>query len=189
MSPTTSIPPPGRRPGPPVWPPSIPRANCPRTTGRFALDHDHPAHLEGQDGSPFAAGDLAEQTGGGSDHDHLPWTATSRGIETSLRRLAILEPVHRLAPDLKRSGRVNRPARDTAASREVRMTDFRLLRHGCFCLAVPEYGPDLWPLLRSLTPVSTPQSGRCGARSSTASGASTAIPTPTMLLRMYIPCN
>ena len=26
-------------------------------TERFALDHDHPAHLEDQDGSPFAAGE------------------------------------------------------------------------------------------------------------------------------------
>ena len=25
---------------------------------------------------------------------HPPWTATSRGLETSLRRLAILEPVY-----------------------------------------------------------------------------------------------
>ena len=38
-----------------------------------------------------------------------PGTATSRGIETSLRRLAMLEPVYRLAPDLVRSGRVNGP--------------------------------------------------------------------------------
>ena len=55
----------------------------------------------------------------------------------SLRRLAMLEPVYRLAPDLIRSGRVNRPpAEDTAASREVRMTDFRLLRRSGFYHAV-----------------------------------------------------
>ena len=143
---------------------------------RFALDHDHPVHLEGQGDSPFAAGEPADGNGGGVDHEHPPWTATSRGIETSLRHLAMLEPVYRLATDLIRSGRVSRPARDTAASRDVRMADFRLLRHGGFCLAVPEYGPDLWTLLRSLTPVSTPPSGRCGARSGTASGALTAIP-------------
>ena len=63
----------------------------------------------------------------------------------SLRRLAMLEPVYRLAPDLIRSGRVNRPpAEDTAASREVRMTDFRLLRRSGFYHAVARYGPDLW---------------------------------------------
>ena len=111
---------------------------------RFALDHDHPAHLEGQGDSPFAAGEPADTNGGGPGHEHPPWTATSRGIETSLRRLAMLEPVYRLAPDLIRSGRVNLPADDTAPSREVRMTDFRLLRHGGFYHAVARYGPDLW---------------------------------------------
>ena len=111
---------------------------------RFALDHDHPAHLEGQGDSPFvAAGDSADANGG-DGHEHPPWTATSRGIETSLRRLAMLEPVYCLAPDLIRSGRVNLPADDNAASREVRMTDFRLLRHGGFYHAVARYGEDLW---------------------------------------------
>ena len=114
---------------------------------RFALDHDHPAHLENQDSSPFAGGpaeDESSSEGDGPDHEHPPWTATSRGIETSLRRLAMLEPVYRLAPDLLRSGRVNLPADDNAASREVRMTDFRLLRHGGFYRAVARYGPDVW---------------------------------------------
>ena len=111
---------------------------------RFALDHDHPVHLEGQGNSPFAAGDASDHTGDAPDHEHPPWTATSRGIETSLRRLAMLEPVYRLAPDLVRSGRVNRPADDAAASREARMTDFRLLRRGGFYHAVARYGPDLW---------------------------------------------
>ena len=112
---------------------------------RFAQDHDHPAHLEDQGNSPFAAaGDSADTNGGGPDHEHSPWTATSRGIETSLRRLSMLEPVYRLAPDLLQSGRVNRPAGDTSASREVRMTDFRLLRHGGFYHAVARYGPDVW---------------------------------------------
>ena len=45
---------------------------------RFALDHDHPAHLENQRGSPFSAGDPADGNGG-PDHEHPPWTATSRG--------------------------------------------------------------------------------------------------------------
>ena len=56
----------------------------------------------------------------------------------------MLEPVYRLAPDLVRSGRVNRPPDNTAASREARMTDFRLLRRGGFYHAVARYGPDLW---------------------------------------------
>ena len=67
---------------------------------RFALDHDHPVHLEDQGDSPFAASDSDDINVGGSDHEHPPWTTTSRGIETSLRRLAMLEPVYRLAPDL-----------------------------------------------------------------------------------------
>ena len=111
---------------------------------RFALDHDHPAHLEGQGGSPFASSESADGNGSSVDHEHPPWTATSRGVETSLRRLAMLEPVYRLAPDLLRSGRVYRPADDSAPSREVKMTDFRLLRHGGFYHAVARYGPDVW---------------------------------------------
>ena len=35
-------------------------------------------------------------------------------------------------------------ARGPAASRDVRMTDFRLLRHGGFYHAVARYGPDVW---------------------------------------------
>ena len=111
---------------------------------RFALDHDHPVHLDGWGGSPFAASDTADGNGDGPDHEHPPWTATSRGVETSLRRLAMLEPVYRLAPDLIRSGRVNLPADNNATSREVRMTDFRLLRHGGFYHAVARYGEDVW---------------------------------------------
>ena len=111
---------------------------------RFALDHDHPVHLEGQVDSPFAASEPAAGNDDGPDHEHPPWTATSRGVEMSLRRLAMLEPVYRLAPDLIRSGRVNLPEGDNAASREARMTDFRLLRHGGFYHAVARYGEDFW---------------------------------------------
>ena len=113
---------------------------------RSALDHDHPAHLEGQGDSPFAAGEPADQSSGSSpNHEHPPWTATSRGVEMSLRRLAMLEPVYRLAPDLIRSGRVHWPAdADAAATREVRMTDFRLLRRGGFYQAVARYGEQVW---------------------------------------------
>ena len=110
---------------------------------RFALDHDHPSHLQGPGDSPFTAGGDARDES--EVHDHPPWTATSRGVEMSLRRLAMLEPVYRLAPDLLQSGRVNWPAdADAAATREVRMTDFRLLRHGGFYHAVARYGADLW---------------------------------------------
>ena len=42
---------------------------------RFALDHDHPAHLEGESDSPFfAAGDSDDQTGGAA-----PTTSTRPG--------------------------------------------------------------------------------------------------------------
>ena len=56
----------------------------------------------------------------------------------------MLEPVYALAPDLLRSGRVVRPPDQTAASREARMTDFRLLRRGGFYHAVARYGNDIW---------------------------------------------
>jgi len=112
---------------------------------RFALDHDHAVHLEVSGNSPFAAATGSEDAGsGGAAHEHPPWTATSRGVEMSLRRLAMLEPVYRLAPDLLRSGRVRWPAGGAPASGEIGMTDFRLLRHGGFYHAVARYGENLW---------------------------------------------
>ena len=114
---------------------------------RFALDHEHPVHLEAPGDSPFAAGDSTQTRDANDsiDHEDPPWTATSRGVEMSLRHLAMLEPVYRLAPDLISSGRVNWPAgNNTAASREVRMTDFRLLRRGGFYHAVARYGEQVW---------------------------------------------
>ena len=40
---------------------------------RFALDHDHPVHLEDQGDSPFAAGDAATDHAATSvDHEHPP---------------------------------------------------------------------------------------------------------------------
>ena len=109
---------------------------------RFALDHDHPPHLERPGASPFAT---SEDGGETNNHEHPPWTATSRGVEMSLRRLAMLEPIYRLAPDLLKSGRVNWPAdADAAATREVRMTDFSLLRQGGFYHAVARYGEQVW---------------------------------------------
>ena len=113
---------------------------------RFALDHDHQVHMEDQETSPFAGGDspIDEASSDGSGHEHPPWTATSRGLETSLRRLAMLEPVYSLAPNLLRSGKVVRPNNSVAATREARMTDFRLLRNGGFYHAVARYGNDVW---------------------------------------------
>ncbi len=113
---------------------------------RFALDHDHPVHMEDQASSPFCP---SSPLGNGRDHgaaghEHPPWTATSRGLTMSLRRLAMLESVYRLAPDLLRSGRVSLPADDPAATGELRMTDFRLLRYGGFHHAVARYGEDFW---------------------------------------------
>ena len=102
--------------------------------------------MESHAGSPFIAaspveGDFSDD---GSDHEHPPWTATSRGLAMSLRRLAMLESDYRLAPDLLRSGMVSLPTDDTVAAREVRMTDFRLLRYGGFHHAVARYGEDFW---------------------------------------------
>ena len=106
-------------------------------TQRFALDHHHHAHLEDQHASPFSG--TERQAEDESAHEHPPWTATSRGVRVSLRRLAMLEPFYALAPEMLRSGRMTRPS-----SAEVRMTHFRLLRKGGFYHAVARYGPDLW---------------------------------------------
>ena len=54
----------------------------------------------------------------------------------------MLEPIYRLAPGLLRSGRVRWPA--DGAGGDLRMTDFRLLRHGGFYHAVARYGEEVW---------------------------------------------
>ena len=63
-----------------------------------------PSRPPGEPGrlSLCVAGEHADADGGGIDHEHPPWTATSRGVAMCLRRLAMLEPVYRLAPDLLR---------------------------------------------------------------------------------------
>ena len=109
---------------------------------RFALDHRHAPHLEGQDSSPFVAHRPVAITADGPAHQHPPWTATERGVETSLRRLAMLEPLYSLAPDLLSSGRARWPTGNI--SQNLRMTDFRLLRHGGFYHAVARYGDEVW---------------------------------------------
>ena len=110
---------------------------------RFAADHEHQPHREHLVNSPFAAG-VDGAVGEDTWHEHPPWTATSRGVEMSLRRLAMLEPMYRLAPELLTSGHLRWPAGEAPAGRDLRMTDFRLLRHGGFYHAVARYGPDVW---------------------------------------------
>ena len=137
---------PGRRPGPQGQAAFHPEGELPEDyRERFALDHDHPAHLENQADSPFAAGEPADTNGGGPDHEHPPWTATSRGIETSLQASghagAGLPP--RSRPDHAAGGSTGPPT-IRRPHREVRMTDFRLLRYGGFYHAVARYGPDVW---------------------------------------------
>ncbi len=109
---------------------------------RFNLDHAHLTHLECQRCSPFLGAGQHRHQWNHDGHEHPPWTATARGVQTALRRLAMLEPVYRLAPDLLRSGRVRRPAE--GAGQDLRMTDFRLLRHGGFYHAVARYGEEVW---------------------------------------------
>ena len=108
---------------------------------RGPLSHDHLPHLERQGTYPFAAGQPLEGEGG--EHEHPPWTATSRGVKTALRRLSMLEPIYRLAPDLLLSGRLRWPG-DVAAGQDPRMTDFRLLRQGGFYHAIARYGDQVW---------------------------------------------
>ncbi len=113
---------------------------------RFSLDHAHLPYLECQRCSPFLGPGAHEHEWGADGHEHPPWTATAKGVQTSLRRLAMLEPIYRLAPDLLKSGRVHWPTDgvDNGADRDLRMTDFRLLRHGGFYHAIARYGDEVW---------------------------------------------
>lgn len=74
----------------------------------------------------------------------LPWTATARGVQTCLRRLAALEPLYRLAPGLPSSGWLHMPHRNAAGHPDLAMTDFRLLRNGGWFHAVAQYGQHYW---------------------------------------------
>ena len=111
--------------------------------GAFTSDHEHLAHLEEPCLSPFDPPVTAGSTST-SLHEHPPWTATARGIRTCLRRLPMLEAVYRIAPDLMRNGSTIWPADGVPADAELRMTDFRLLRHGGFFHAVARYGEPIW---------------------------------------------
>ena len=119
---------------------------------RFSLDHEHLLHQDTSEVSPFAPDATASGALAGDGHEHPPWTASARGVQTALRRLGVLEPIYRLAPGLLSSGRVRWPA-DWAGSdprmidprmTDPRMTDFRLLRHGGFYQAVARYGGQVW---------------------------------------------
>ena len=112
---------------------------------RFARDHEHRPHLEHLAMSPFVdVGSMGDVPGARVMHEHPPWTATSRGVEACLRRLAMLEPMYRLAPELLTSGGLRRPAGQSRSGHQPRLTDFRLLRYGGFHHAVARYGPEVW---------------------------------------------
>ena len=76
--------------------------------------------------------------------EHIPWTAASRGVRSSLRRLAALEMLYRFAPSMLESGWLFVPRSGTASQPETRMTDFRLLRNGGWYHAVAHYGASFW---------------------------------------------
>ena len=52
-------------------------------TERFALDYDHSVFQKGPDNSPFASAEPVESESDGNipNHEHPPWTATSRGLD------------------------------------------------------------------------------------------------------------
>ncbi|WP_419946855.1 hypothetical protein [Candidatus Poriferisodalis sp.] len=76
--------------------------------------------------------------------ERLPWTATSRGVRTCVRRLAWLEMLYRLAPGLLNSGWLRVPPSDAAELSDLAMTDFRLFRYGGWFHAVTRYGEQYW---------------------------------------------
>lgn len=103
---------------------------------RASLDDDPPP-------SPFSDR-LPTNAATSEAHEHLPWTATSRGVRACVRRLAALELLYRLAPGLLHSGWLHAPDIDAAHRSDSRMTDFRLLRYGGWFHAVAHYGEHYW---------------------------------------------
>ena len=81
---------------------------------------------------------------GHDDRDHLPWTATARGVRTCLRRLACLELLYRLAHGLVQCGWLRAPPGAAAELSNLAMSDFRLLRYGGWFHAVAHYGERYW---------------------------------------------
>jgi len=93
--------------------------------------------------SPFSD-ELGADRAAVSGREQLPWTASSRGVRTNVRRLAALEMLYRFAFGLVRSGWLRVPLGDAAVPAEPAMTDFRLLRHGGWFHAVAHYGDRYW---------------------------------------------
>ena len=119
----------------------------------IGLDHEHFPHLEEPMLTPFAPSDPSEsaiRALGHELHEHPPWTATSRGLRSCMRRLATLEAIYPMVSELPARGRLKPPGADGdgdthASSRpQLQATDFRLLRHGGFHHALARYGDDLW---------------------------------------------
>ena len=113
----------------------------------LGLDHQHVPHLEDPFASPFFPLTPTEHDRraiGHELHEHPPWTATTRGMRLSMRRLAALEVIYALAPVLLREGHLRLPGNDTSAPADLRMTDFWLMRSGGFHHARAHYGPQFW---------------------------------------------
>ena len=117
-----------------AWP--LPDARAGVDQPPLDLGHEHLGPELTRPGSLRAR--LAEPVAGNGQHEHPPWSATARGAQFCLRRLAMLEPIYGLAPVLLRDGflRGNGPP--------PALRDFRLLRRSGFFVAVARYGDDLW---------------------------------------------
>lgn len=114
---------------------------------KFAVDHEHTPHLEDAYFSPFA--ELPDDAPAFPSatinmHEHPPWAATPRGQLLCIRRLAALEMIYQLAPMLFTSSQLLLDSSSQADTADLKMTDFRLLRHGGFYHAVARYAPDIW---------------------------------------------
>ncbi|MXX79792.1 MAG: hypothetical protein F4Y69_02020 [Chloroflexi bacterium] len=103
---------------------------------RIALDHEHYGHRNRLEFSPF----LSRAVDAGPGHEHPPWTATARGLQTCLRRLPMLETLYQLAPGLLLDGHLRHPDWDMPPS----FSDLRLMRSGSFFSAVARYGETIW---------------------------------------------
>lgn len=110
---------------------------------RAVYAHDDRPGRDGPSLSPFPDERPADPAAA-AVREHLPWTATARGMRTCVRRLASLELLYRFAPGLVRSGWLQMPRGTAADHRGLALTDFRLLRHGGWFHAVAQYGERYW---------------------------------------------
>ena len=108
----------------------------------YAVDHVHRPHIEDAHFSPFVP--LTASSRPPKFHEHPPWTAIARGLRMCMRRLAMLEAMYRIAPDLMRADQMAWPADGVPMDASERMTDFRLMRRGGFYHAVARYGSPIW---------------------------------------------